>query len=138
MHHTEVFKILSVETRVKIVSLLKSRGSMGAKEISEVIGISTAAVSQHLKVLKQADLVTSQRQGYYIPYTLNEKALENCKEIVAEVCTCPCKTTGKILDFMPHRTELMQLKAKESQLEKELATTRAKIEILEALQSSRL
>ena len=137
MHHTEIFKVLSVETRVKIVNLLKSHGSMGAKEISEVIGISTAAVSQHLKVLKQAGLVTSQRQGYWIPYTLNEEALESCKEIVAEVCTCPCKSTGKILDYVPHRTELMRLKEKERKLVVELDAVKKEIQTLEMEEASK-
>ena len=137
MHHTELFKVLSVETRVKIVNLLKSHGSMGAKEISEVIGISTAAVSQHLKVLKQAGLVTSQRQGYWIPYTLNEEALESCKEIVAEVCTCPCKSTGKILDYVPHRTELMRLKEKERKLVVELDAVKKEIQTLEMEEASK-
>ena len=53
----EIFKVLSVETRVKIVDLLKANGALGVKDISEKLGITPPAVSQHLKILKQAGLV---------------------------------------------------------------------------------
>ncbi|MEE8480050.1 MAG: metalloregulator ArsR/SmtB family transcription factor, partial [Desulfobacterales bacterium] len=66
---SEIFKVLSVETRVKIIELLKAQGPLGAKDIAATIGITTAAVSQHLKILKQAGLVRSERKGYWIPYT---------------------------------------------------------------------
>ena len=56
----ELFKALAVETRVKIIELLKSNGPLGAKNISENLGVTTAAVSQHLKILK--DVLISQFQ----------------------------------------------------------------------------
>ena len=59
---SEIFKVLSVETRVKIIELLKAQGPLGAKDIGATIGITTAAVSQHLKILKQAGLVRSEPQ----------------------------------------------------------------------------
>ena len=43
----EMFKALAVETRVKIIELLKSEGPLGAKKIAELVGITPAAVSQH-------------------------------------------------------------------------------------------
>ena len=61
---------LAVETRVKIIDLLKSEGPLGAKKISELIGVTPAAVSQHLKILKQAGFVHSERNGYWIPYAI--------------------------------------------------------------------
>ncbi len=51
----EMFKALAVETRVKIIELLKSEGPLGAKKIAELVGITPVAVSQHLKILKQAE-----------------------------------------------------------------------------------
>jgi DNA-binding transcriptional ArsR family regulator len=49
---SEMFKALAVETRVKILELLKSRGPLGAKEIGKLLGITPAAASQrlHLRV----------------------------------------------------------------------------------------
>ena len=48
---SEMFKVLAVETRVKIIDLLKTEGPLGAKKISELLGITPAAVSQHLRIL---------------------------------------------------------------------------------------
>ena len=47
---SEMFKVLGVETRVKIIDLLKSQGPLGAKKIAEMVGVTTAAASQHLKI----------------------------------------------------------------------------------------
>ena len=91
----DIFKALSVETRLKIIQLLKSKGPLGAKKIAESLKITTAAVSQHLKVLKQVGLVNSERKGYYIPYYINIDTLENCRCVIDEVCTCDCKNGKK-------------------------------------------
>ena len=91
---SEVFKVLGVETRIKIVELLKTRGPLGVNALAEALGISPAAVSQHLKVLRHAGLVTPQRKGYWIPYSLNEESLESCRCMLNEVCSCGCHGTA--------------------------------------------
>ena len=83
-----LFKALGVETRLKIIELIKSRKSIGAKEIADELGISTAAVSQHLKILRHIGFVNSRREGYYIPYSINEEALEHCSMMMNSVCSC--------------------------------------------------
>ena len=83
----DMFKALSVETRVRIIEILKSKGPMGAKKIAEMIGITPAAVSQHLRMLKHVGLVRSQRHGYWIPYKIDEKAMEDCRSRMNQVCT---------------------------------------------------
>ena len=85
---SEIFKVLSVETRVKIVELLKTKGPMGAKTIAEQLGITPAAASQHLKILKHAGFVDFKRQGFHIPYSLNVGAMDNCHRMRSEVCDC--------------------------------------------------
>jgi predicted transcriptional regulator len=50
-----MLKALAVETRVKIIELLKSEEPLGAKKIAELVGITPAAVSQYLKIFKQAE-----------------------------------------------------------------------------------
>ncbi|MBI5586230.1 MAG: metalloregulator ArsR/SmtB family transcription factor [Deltaproteobacteria bacterium] len=129
---SEIFKVLSVETRVKIIELLKSIGPMGAKDIAANLGITTAAVSQHLKVLKQAGLVRSERKGYWIPYSIDEKAMENCRGILDEVCTCGCQGTGRFRESEPERSNLDSLKKYAEELRNELATVRQRIKELAA------
>lgn len=130
MEASEIFKVLSVETRVRIINMLKGLGPLGAKEIAATIGITTAAVSQHLKILKQAGLVRSERKGYWIPYSINEKAMENCREILNEVCTCGCQGTGKIKEYESEQTDMESLKKYEYELENELSTVRQRLKEL--------
>ncbi len=130
MEPSEIFKVLSVETRVKIIDLLKDKGALGAKEIAGIIGITTAAVSQHLKILKQAGLVRSERKGYWIPYEIDEKAMESCRELLNEVCTCGCQGTGKIKEYESKDTSLDALKKYEDELKNELNTVQQRLKEL--------
>ena len=128
---SEFFKALSVETRVKIIELLKSQGPLGAKDIGGTIGITTAAVSQHLKILKQAGLVRSERKGYWIPYSIDEKAMENCRRVLNEVCTCGCRGTGKYKALELERSSLDALKEYEKELNHEIEVVRHRLTELE-------
>ncbi len=132
MEPAEIFKVLSVETRVKIIELLKSQGPLGAKDISATIGITTAAVSQHLKILKQAGLVRSERKGYWIPYSIDEEAMENCRQLLTEVCTCECKGSGNYREVESERADLEALKKYEQELQSELDTVRQRVDELKS------
>ena len=131
LDHCEMFKVLAVETRVKIIELLKSNGPLGAKNISELVGVTPAAVSQHLKILRQAGLVRSERKGYWIPYSIDEEALENCRQVLNEVCTCGCRGTGKFRDKELNDSSLESLKKYEMELRNELRIVRERIEEIE-------
>ena len=128
----EIFKVLSVETRVKIIDILKANGALGVKDISEKLGITPPAVSQHLKILKQAGLVRSERQGYWIPYSINEEAMEDCREILNEVCSCGWQGTGKFKEKELSKASLEALKKYEIELQKELNKVRGRVNEIEA------
>jgi DNA-binding transcriptional ArsR family regulator len=87
---SDVFKALSVDTRLKIIELLKSRGPMGVTTIAGVLGVTPSAVSQHLRVLRHAGLVDRERKGYWMPYSVDEEALGSCCGMLIDVCTCDC------------------------------------------------
>lgn len=129
---SEIFKVLSVETRVKIIELLKANGALGVKEISSRLGITLPAVSQHLKILKQAGLVRSERQGYWIPYSINEEAMEGCREILNEVCTCGCQGTGRFKEKELSKASLEALRKYEIELQNELNLVRGRVSEIEA------
>lgn len=132
MEPSEIFKVLGVETRVKIIELLKAQGPMGTKGIAAAIGITTAAISQHLKILKQAGLLRSERKGYWIPYSIDEKALENCGQLLSEVCTCGCKGTGAFREFELKKSSLKSLQEYEKMLKTELDRVSQRAKELEA------
>ena len=68
-------KALSDPIRREILNLLKS-GKKSAGEISDRFDITAAAISRHLSVLKEADLIEDTRDGKYIFYELNASVLE--------------------------------------------------------------
>lgn len=136
MKPSEIFKVLGVETRVKIIDLMKSSGPLGAKKISEALGISPAAVSQHLKILRQAGLVRSERKGYWIPYEINEDAMEKCRSVLNEVCTCGCGGTGKFREIKFRDSGLSSLMKYERELAKELHAVRGKVSELKNLKKT--
>lgn len=72
----KVFKAIGDETRLKILLLLSTR-NICAKGIAKHLEISEAAVSQHVKVLKEANLIIAYKTGYYVMYELNKPILEN-------------------------------------------------------------
>ena len=75
MSMQNTLKALSDKTRRDILTLLKeNRKSAG--EISEAFPVSGAAISRHLSVLKEADLIRDEREGKYIYYQLNASVLE--------------------------------------------------------------
>lgn len=65
-----VFKALNDPTRRAILELLRQR-PFTAGEIADQFTISKPSISHHLDLLRQADLVTSEKQGQFIYYTLN-------------------------------------------------------------------
>lgn len=73
IQHT--MKALSDPIRREILGLLKA-GRLSAGEIAEKFPVSGAAVSKHLSVLKEADLIRDTRDGKFIYYELNTSVLE--------------------------------------------------------------
>lgn len=68
-------KALSDPVRREILNMLK-HGRLTAGEITDKFDITAAAISRHLSVLKDADLVRDEREGKYIFYELNASVLE--------------------------------------------------------------
>ena len=68
-------KALSDPIRRDILTMLK-KGRKSAGEISDAFPVTGAAISSHLSVLKDADLIRDEREGKYIYYELNASVLE--------------------------------------------------------------
>ena len=75
MGFQNTMKALSDPNRREILDLLKS-GRLSAGEIAEKFPVSGAAISKHLSVLKDADLIRDTREGKFIYYELNTSVLE--------------------------------------------------------------
>ena len=68
-------KALSDPKRREILVILK-KGRLSAGEIVEKFPVSGAAVSRHLSILKDAELIRDEREGKFIYYELNASVLE--------------------------------------------------------------
>ena len=131
-NQAELFKVLGVESRIRIIELLKQKGPLGANEMSELLGITPSAVSQHLKVLKHAGLVRNERKGYWIPYEVDPVALEECRDLLSKVCTCGCEGTGRFREpeLRSAKDKVGLLRKYERELENELKKVRIQIDEL--------
>lgn len=75
MSMQQTLRALADPTRREILNMLK-QGRLSAGEITEHFSVTGAAISRHLSVLKEADLIVDQREGKYIYYELNASVLE--------------------------------------------------------------
>lgn len=91
-------KVLSVATRVRIVQLLTGRAlCVGA--LSRRLDVTQGAVSQHLRILRDAGLVAGEKRGYFVHYRLRPEALAKCKAALdrlleQEPTECPPRKPG--------------------------------------------
>lgn len=81
-----VIKAISDEKRLKIINLLiQNDFCVGA--LSRQLEISEAAVSQHLKVLRKAGVVTGEKRGYYTHYDVNRELLLEISGKITKIAT---------------------------------------------------
>lgn len=106
MHDPEklarIFKVLSVDTRVRMIDLLKGR-SLCVNALAHALGITPAAVSQHLRVLRDADVVTADKQGYFVHYRVNETTLAKWKEAMRSLLAMDVKRRPRAPEGRVHR-----------------------------------
>ena len=79
-----LLKVLSVETRVEMLRLLKGR-ALCVNALAARLDVTPGAVSQHLRIMRDAGLVTDEKRGYYVHYRLNEKTLAVWQETIEEL-----------------------------------------------------
>lgn len=79
LQQNDVFHAIAHPARRTILVLLKE-GEKPARELAEPFGVTFAAISQHLKILKEADLVSERREGRQRIYHIQPKPL---REVVS-------------------------------------------------------
>ncbi len=71
-----LFKALNDKTRREILEFLKEK-DMNAGEIADKFNISKPSISHHLDIMKRADLITGEKKGQFVEYSLNTSILED-------------------------------------------------------------
>lgn len=72
----DIFKALNDATRREILELLKSK-DLAAGEIAYHFNISKPSISHHLDILKRADLITFEKNGQFVIYSINTSVMED-------------------------------------------------------------
>ncbi len=71
-------KALGDETRQRILEILQAKGEQCVSDLVDYFNVSQPTISHHLNFLKQANLVTSRREGKQIYYRLNQDNITEC------------------------------------------------------------
>lgn len=90
MDQTLVLKALADETRMNILALLLQHNYC-ARALARKTGVSEAAVSQHLKVLREADLLVGEKKGYFTHYNVNRNKLHELAADIESLAASPCE-----------------------------------------------
>ena len=80
----DVWKALDDPTRRKILSLLKDK-DMNAGEIANEFNMTKPSISNHLNILKQADLVDAEKVGQNVNYSLKTSVLQDVLKLISDL-----------------------------------------------------
>ncbi|MCI5617464.1 MAG: autorepressor SdpR family transcription factor [Ruminococcus sp.] len=80
----DVWKALADPTRRKILSLLKDK-DMNAGEIANEFNMTKPSISNHLNILKQADLVDAEKVGQNVNYSLKTSVFEDVLKLISDL-----------------------------------------------------
>ena len=72
---SNIFRALAHPLRMRIVSVIWNKDAVCVNEIFEALGIEQSLASQHLRILRQAQLVTTRREGKFIYYTVDQNKM---------------------------------------------------------------
>ena len=72
---SKAFKALSDKTRREILKMLNEK-DMNAGEIAEHFNMSKPSISKHLDILREAELVSSEKKGQFIIYSINTSVIQ--------------------------------------------------------------
>lgn len=75
-------KALGDETRQRILEILQSQGEKCVSDLVDVFNVSQPTISHHLNFLRQANLVTSRREGKQIYYKANQDNIVECCDML--------------------------------------------------------
>jgi DNA-binding transcriptional ArsR family regulator len=98
-------KVLAVGTRLRIMQVLKGR-VLCVGELASHLDVTQGAVSQHLRVMRDAGLVIGEKRGYYVHYRLNEQTFGTWRKQIDQIlapgptinCRCSKRTRRRCGD----------------------------------------
>lgn len=93
----KIFKALGQTTRLKMVFLL-SEQELCVCELEHILRVSQSAISQHMRILKAADLVNEERRGQWVFYSLNKQVLSEQLQDFLKLLDMGLKAEGRMAE----------------------------------------
>lgn len=78
-----IIGLIGNDTRIKILYLIQSENRLCVCDLSDILGMTVPAISQQLRKLKDRGIISSEREGTVIYYSLTEKYLETVMSVLA-------------------------------------------------------
>jgi len=75
-HIVKIAKALSDKTRVRILQEIAKRGRLSCGDAKKLAGLSQPTVSHHLKILTEAGLIITEKNGRHVTISVNKNTLE--------------------------------------------------------------
>lgn len=101
--HERICSALGDPTRILILYLLAEKG-MFVNEISEALNIPQSSASRHLRILRERNLVATERQGTAVLYTLPDKRIITALDLMREILSTQLKEEAKITSAIQETT----------------------------------
>ena len=78
----KIAKALSDKTRIKILKEIAAKGSISCGDAEKVVGLSQPTVSHHIKILTDAGLLNTEKDGRHLRISVNNKTLEEFSSLI--------------------------------------------------------
>ena len=102
MTPNELFSLLSDETRLRCLVLLQKEGELCVCEISQIIGSIQPKISRHLALMRKSGLVSDERRGQWVYYSLNRSLPDWAKKIIQS-------TLENLMSVKPYHTDIKKI-----------------------------
>lgn len=102
MTPNELFSLLSDETRLRCLVLLQKEGELCVCEISQIIGSIQPKISRHLALMRKSGLVSDERRGQWVYYSLNQSLPNWAKRILES-------TLKNLMDEEPYHSDIKKI-----------------------------
>ncbi len=112
MDKNKILKAIADETRMNILKLLLQHNYC-VRALANELNLTEATISQHLKVLREADLLVGEKRGYYMHYTVKRPVLHELAEEIKAFADTEQKTCQpeNAMTVLPLRRKIAPRKA---------------------------
>lgn len=98
----ELFSLLSDETRLRCLVLLQKKGELCVCEISQIMGSIQPKISRHLALMRKSGLVSDERRGQWVYYSLNQSLPDWAKKIIKS-------TLENLMKVEPYHSDIRKI-----------------------------